>query len=239
MVGHTTLEDARLALLLEFCSNGDLSNWLISHARCIKRPDIRKKTCEVHGDGHSVIGKQLVSFAWQVADGLVYLASRSLIHRDIAARNVLLTSDLTAKISDFGLCRRSEGNVYNTRCGKLPIKWMAPEALRTGTFTAKTDVWSYGVLLYEIYAAGSLPFPHVQPYEQLGILDGGERPEQPAVCPDNIYDLMRRCWQAEPDERPAALELKQYLESIISSTSTAYEYLGFGDVADSLDDEAF
>ncbi|KAH7721716.1 TK/KIN6 protein kinase [Aphelenchoides avenae] len=89
-------------------------------------------------------------------------------------------------ISDFGLCRRSEGNVYNARFGKLPIKWMAPEALRTGTFTAKTDVWSYGILLYEIYAAGSLPLPHVQPYEQLGVLERGERPEQPDPCPDNV-----------------------------------------------------
>ncbi|KAH7721722.1 kinase domain protein [Aphelenchoides avenae] len=115
---------------------------------------------------------------------------------------------------------------------------MAPEALKTGAFTAKTDIWSYGILLYELYSAGSLPFPHVQPYEQLGVLERGERPEQPESCPDHVYDLMRRCWQAEPDERPTALELKQYLEGIIGSTSASYGYFNFGDVADSVEDEA-
>ncbi|KAH7693452.1 Protein F09A5.2, partial [Aphelenchoides avenae] len=170
IIGHITLECGRKALVLEYCASGDLSKWLISHAKCINAIAVQNEVktpvplpgtgpyfdfvvangesqlngrylyepCGCHGDQASV-AKQLMSFAWQIADALVYHASRQVIHRDIAARNVLLTKDLTAKICDFGLCRRSEGNVYHTKFGKLPIRWMAPEALKSGAFTLKTD----------------------------------------------------------------------------------------------------
>ncbi|KAH7705476.1 TK/KIN6 protein kinase [Aphelenchoides avenae] len=230
MLGHTTLNGDRLALVLEYCAGGDLLNWLLSHVQCIKG-SLERERCPLHAT-KDVTLKQLLSFAWQISDGLAYLVSKRLVHRDIAARNVLLTADFTAKISDFGLCRRSEGSVYNTMQGKLPIKWMAPEALRSGTFSEKTDVWSYGMLLYEMYSAGSLPFPHVQPYEQLGVLESGERPAKPEVCPDNVYDLMRRCWLAEPSARPTSTEAKQYLEVIVGSSSSSYGYFDFHDVED-------
>ncbi|CAJ0932892.1 unnamed protein product, partial [Mesorhabditis belari] len=96
-----------------------------------------------------LVQSDLIPLAWQVCDALTYLSSRNMIHRDVAARNVLLTNEKMAKLSDFGLCRLSSEMFYTTRGGKLPIKWMAPESLETAVFSEKTDVWSFGVFLFE------------------------------------------------------------------------------------------
>ncbi|KAH7693046.1 Protein F09A5.2 [Aphelenchoides avenae] len=113
----------------------------------------------------------------------VFISSKGYVHRDIAARNVLLTEALVAKISDFGLSRYTDDEVYLTkRDGRLPVRWMAPEALRNATYSSATDVWSLGVLLYEVFSAGGLPYKDVRQEDILSYLLEGNRLEQPPLC---------------------------------------------------------
>lgn len=127
-----------------------------------------------------------LKLAWQISDALVYLAGKGYIHRDVAARNVLLTAEMDAKLSDFGLCRYSAEAFYTTQGGRLPIKWTAPEALNKAEFSPKSDVWSYGVLLFEIFSHGKPPYEHVQAADMLQHLAGGARLERPERCPEEV-----------------------------------------------------
>ncbi|KAH7684653.1 Tyrosine-protein kinase F09A5.2 in chromosome X [Aphelenchoides avenae] len=123
------------------------------------------------------------------------------------------------------MCRRSDGNMYSTKFGKLPIKWMAPESLKAGHFSHKSDTWSYGMLLYELFAGGQMPLSHVQPQEQLSVLEGGDRPLKPDNCPDEVYALMQRCWRMNPSQRPAIADLMKDLERIIDASAAEFGYL--------------
>ncbi|KAH7708534.1 Protein F09A5.2 [Aphelenchoides avenae] len=221
LIGYSELYGGRLAILLELCSNGDLLTWLRHHPVRLSLAEDESERREQHNKC-SAVHQQLLSIAWQVADGLVYLASRKLVHRDVAARNILLTESMEAKISDFVLPQGSEGNVLVSKAGELPVKWMSPESLRVGCFNTKTDIWNYGMLLFELYTGGTTPFEHVQPLDQLATLDRGERPPQPDCCPDKVYALMQRCWQMKPDHRPTAEEAKKELASV---TEADYDHL--------------
>ncbi|CAJ0929814.1 unnamed protein product, partial [Mesorhabditis belari] len=126
----------------------------------------------------------LVPLAWQISDALSYLSSRKMIHRDVAARNVLLAGTKMAKLSDFGLCRLSDEMFYTTKGGKLPIKWMAPESLEFGVFTEKTDVWSFGVFLYELFTYGAVPYIGVDPELMLSHLKDQKTMHLPDAAPE-------------------------------------------------------
>ncbi|TKR69182.1 hypothetical protein L596_021368 [Steinernema carpocapsae] len=169
-------------LVVEFCSKGDLLH-LLRHQRTGQH-EVEDNLCL----------KDLISFSWQVSDGMSYLSSRNFIHRDVAARNVLITSNNTAKIGDFGLCRYTTEALYTTRGGKLPIKWMAPESLKMFEFSLKSDIWSFAVLLYEIFTLGDAPYFSIQPTDMMKYLEDGNRLEKPEICPAEIYDLMSECW---------------------------------------------
>uniref|UniRef100_A0A0K8S4F6 receptor protein-tyrosine kinase n=2 Tax=Lygus hesperus TaxID=30085 RepID=A0A0K8S4F6_LYGHE len=161
----------------------------------------------------------LISLARQVALGMEYLSSNKVVHRDLAARNILLNEDFTAKISDFGLSRDVyEENMYRHEgVSRLPVKWMAIECLVHQMFTSQSDVWSFGILLWEIMTLGGCPYPALQSSEVYKSLLRGERLERPELCPQNLYDMMRDCWNSLPHQRPTFSHLVHRLEKILQS----------------------
>ncbi|XP_054469123.1 fibroblast growth factor receptor 1b isoform X2 [Anoplopoma fimbria] len=158
--------------------------------------------------------RELVSAAYQVARGMAYLASRKCIHRDLAARNVLVTEDDVMKIADFGLARDVHHIDYykKTTNGRLPVKWMAPEALFDRVYTHQSDVWSFGVLLWEIFTLGGSPYPGVPVEELFKLLKEGHRMEKPSACTQELYLMMRDCWHAVPSRRPTFTQLVEDLD---------------------------
>uniref|UniRef100_A0A3Q0RTT9 Tyrosine-protein kinase n=1 Tax=Amphilophus citrinellus TaxID=61819 RepID=A0A3Q0RTT9_AMPCI len=155
----------------------------------------------------------LIDMAAQVADGMSYLEEKNSIHRDLAARNVLVGQDYICKVADFGLARVIKEPFYISEEKKIPYKWSAPEAISHGKFSNKSDVWSFGILLYEIITYGGVPYPaysNQEVYQQVTI---GYRMPKPPNCPDFLYETMCRCWSAEPAHRPDFKSLKAQLES--------------------------
>ncbi|KAM9734742.1 LOW QUALITY PROTEIN: fibroblast growth factor receptor 1b, partial [Menidia menidia] len=171
-------------------------------------------------------GLELVSAAYQVSRGMAYLASKKCIHRDLAARNVLVTEDGVMKIADFGLARDVHHIDYykKTTNGRLPVKWMAPEALFDRVYTHQSDVWSFGVLLWEIFTLGGSPYPGVPVEELFKLLREGHRMERPSGCPPELYVLMRSCWHGAPTRRPTFHQLQEELELRLSRLANQ-EYL--------------
>ncbi|XP_017039553.1 fibroblast growth factor receptor homolog 2 [Drosophila ficusphila] len=167
--------------------------------------------------------KELTKFAFQIARGMEYLASRRCIHRDLAARNVLVSDGYVMKIADFGLARDIQDTEYyrkNTN-GRLPIKWMAPESLQEKKYDSQSDVWSYGVLLWEIMTYGDQPYPNILSAEELySYLITGQRMEKPAKCSLNIYVVMRQCWHFESCARPTFAELVESFDGILQQASS-------------------
>ncbi|XP_040852922.1 fibroblast growth factor receptor 4 isoform X2 [Ochotona curzoniae] len=166
----------------------------------------------------------LVSCAYQVARGMQYLESQKCIHRDLAARNVLVTEDNVMKIADFGLARGVHHIDYykKTSTGRLPVKWMAPEALFDRVYTHQSDVWSFGILLWEIFTLGGSPYPGIPVEELFSLLREGHRMDRPPHCPPELYGLMRECWHAAPSQRPTFKQLVEALDKVLLAISEEY-----------------
>ncbi|KAM7430317.1 hypothetical protein ABFA07_018944 [Porites harrisoni] len=160
--------------------------------------------------------QQLFKFAWQIAKGMNHLAEKNLVHRDLAARNVLVGHDNRVKVSDFGLMRQIYEDVQGSeKSKKLPVKWMAPESLYRSTFTIKSDVWSYGVLLWEMATLGGVPYPTLTNTELYRLLSSGYRMEKPDMSSDEVYQLMTECWKEDPRARPSFYQMIEKLEIIM------------------------
>ncbi|XP_078365914.1 uncharacterized protein LOC144650130 [Oculina patagonica] len=160
--------------------------------------------------------KDLLSFAWQIARGMDFLSSNGFVHRDLAARNILLGDDKVVKISDFGLMRQTHENVYQLKKGKkIPVKWMAPEALYNSEYTTKSDVWSFGILLWELSTMGGNPYPGINNKELYNLLKTGYRMEKPETCSDKLYQLMLNCWREDPSDRPTFESATRSLEKML------------------------
>uniref|UniRef100_A0A8C9KRI5 Tyrosine-protein kinase n=1 Tax=Panthera tigris altaica TaxID=74533 RepID=A0A8C9KRI5_PANTA len=167
---------------------------------------------------------KLLDMAAQIAEGMAFIEERNYIHRDLRAANILVSDTLSCKIADFGLARLIEDNEYTAREGaKFPIKWTAPEAINYGTFTIKSDVWSFGILLTEIVTHGRIPYPGMTNPEVIQNLERGYRMVRPDNCPEELYHLMMLCWKERPEERPTFDYLRSVLEDFFTATEGQYQ----------------
>jgi fyn-related kinase len=171
----------------------------------------------LRGEGRGLKIQQLVDMSAQVASGMAYLEQQCYIHRDLAARNILVGENLICKVADFGLARVISEEIYEAHTGaKFPIKWTAPEAILYNRFTIKSDVWSFGILLYEIVTYGRFPYPGMNNQQVLEAVPVGYRMPIPHKCPQTLYEIMLECWKDEADHRPTFETLQWRLEEFFS-----------------------
>ncbi|CAH1725161.1 unnamed protein product [Aphis gossypii] len=158
----------------------------------------------------------LILYSYQLSTALSYLESKKFVHRDIAARNVLVSSHHCVKLADFGLSRWvQDQSYYKASKGKLPIKWMSPESINFRRFTTASDVWMFGVCMWEILMMGVKPFQGIKNNDVIGKIENGERLALPPKCPPRLYSLMSQCWSFEPSKRPTFKDVKEVLNEIL------------------------
>ncbi|KAM6279798.1 tyrosine-protein kinase Mer isoform 2-T2 [Porphyrio hochstetteri] len=164
----------------------------------------------------------LVKFMVDIALGMEYLSSRHFLHRDLAARNCMLRDDMTVCVADFGLSKKIySGDYYRQgRIAKMPVKWIAIESLADRVYTTKSDVWAFGVTMWEIATRGMTPYPGVQNHEIYEYLYHGQRLKKPDGCSDELYEIMSACWRTDPAARPAFSQLKVHLEKLLENLPT-------------------
>ena len=202
-----TYNGRRPYVIIPFMAKGDLKAYLKSvREKALNSLELPEELSEI----------LLARMSLDVTRGMEYMTNKRYVHRDLAARNCILDAELNIKVSDFGLSREIYVDDYYRHVGgKLPAKWMAPESLDDGIYDEKTDVWAFGVTLWEIYSLGRNPYPGVGNHEILKFLqEGNKRMEKPKLCPVEIYDLMQYCWQFKPDQRPKFDIITNYLESL-------------------------
>ncbi|XP_065679849.1 fibroblast growth factor receptor 2-like [Hydra vulgaris] len=222
MIGCSTLEKP-LCLVVELMENGDLLQFLKN--RRTKKINSSSEKVSVD-DNEKVTPNDLISFAWQVASGMEYISSIKLVHRDLAARNILVGADKIVKISDFGLTRKvnADLNYMGSNNRRLPIKWMSIEAIFDRTFTTYSDVWAYGIVLFEIVTLGGTPYPTISNRELLPLLKTGYRMERPDNCSQPMFDCMLHCWNKDPLQRPTFTKLRELFEEIMSESGNYFSF---------------
>ncbi|XP_016926421.3 proto-oncogene tyrosine-protein kinase receptor Ret [Drosophila suzukii] len=214
LLGACTSSEAPL-LIIEYARYGSLRSYLRLS---------RKIECAGvdFADGVEPVNvKMVLTFAWQICKGMAYLTELKLVHRDLAARNVLLADGKICKISDFGLTRDVyEDDAYLKRSrDRVPVKWMAPESLADHVYTSKSDVWSFGVLCWELITLGASPYPGIAPQNLWSLLKTGYRMDRPENCSEAVYSIVRTCWSDEPNGRPSFKFLASEFEKLLGNNA--------------------
>ncbi|KAI4882942.1 hypothetical protein NFI96_015612 [Prochilodus magdalenae] len=196
-------------VILPFMKHGDLHTFLLMS--------------RLGDDPFTLSLQMLVQFMLDIARGMEYLSSKSIIHRDLAARNCMLNENMTVCVADFGLSKKIYSGDYYRQgsVSKLPVKWIALESLADNVYTTQSDVWAFGVTMWEIMARGQTPYPGVENSEIYEYLIKGERLKQPPDCPDDIYEIMHSCWSPVPKCRPSFQHLIAQLEGLSAGLSPA------------------
>ncbi|XP_055347513.1 platelet-derived growth factor receptor beta-like [Paramacrobiotus metropolitanus] len=204
------------------------------YVRVVSGSDYMSTTSSVTGScpEDALTTCDLINFAYQISNGLEYLALQSIIHRDIAARNILVADNYVVKIADFGMARRRLLTDYSMSSDQvaLPIKWMAPESILHRTFSYKSDVWSFGVLLWEIFSLGDVPYSSTSGGSQfngniaqfVNSLTNGARMHRPPYSPLPIYEIIGKCWELQIENRPSIDIIRQDLAQLISPASSEF-----------------
>lgn len=184
-------------VIMELMTRGDLK----SHLRSLRKENSTSQVLPPL--------KKMIQMAGEIADGMAYLNANKFVHRDLAARNCMVAEDFTVKIGDFGMTRDIYETDYYRKGGKglLPVRWMSPESLKDGVFTTMSDVWSFGVVLWEIATLAEQPYQGMSNEQVLRFVMEGGLLDKPDNCPDMLFELMRMCWQYNPKMRPSFLEI--------------------------------
>ncbi|XP_068153739.1 tyrosine kinase receptor Cad96Ca [Drosophila tropicalis] len=211
-------------VILEYVNRGKLQTYL-------RNSRAERHYGNTHGKSNILTSGDLTSFMYQVAKGMDYLTSRGIIHRDLAARNILITDDHTCKVADFGFARDVvTSKIYERKSeGKLPIRWMATESLYDNIFSAKSDIWSFGILMWEIVTLGSTPYPGISAADVMRKVRDGYRLEKPEHCRRELYNIMYYCWSQDPQERPMFAEIIQMLDKLLHTEMDYIELERFPD----------
>ncbi|CAB3240968.1 unnamed protein product [Arctia plantaginis] len=196
--------DQPTLVIMELMRLGDLKTYLRSH-----RPDVDSSLPRKGPPVTPPTLQNILQMAIEIADGMAYLSAKKFVHRDLAARNCMVAEDLTVKVGDFGMTR----DIYETDYyrkgtkGLLPVRWMSPESLKDGVFSSSTDVWSYGVVLWEMATLAMQPYQGLSNEQVVRYVVEGGVMERPEHCPDRLYELMRACWSHRAGLRPTFLHL--------------------------------
>ncbi|XP_068838342.1 proto-oncogene tyrosine-protein kinase receptor Ret isoform X2 [Capricornis sumatraensis] len=214
-------QDGPLLLIVEYAKYGSLRGFLRESRKAgpgyVGSGGSRNSSYLDNPEERALTMGDLISFAWQISRGMQYLAEMKLVHRDLAARNVLVAEGRRMKISDFGLSRDvyEEDSYVKRSKGRIPVKWMAIESLFDHIYTTQSDVWSFGVLLWEIVTLGGNPYPGIPPERLFNLLKTGYRMERPDNCSEEMYSLMLQCWKQEPDKRPVFADISKDLDKMM------------------------
>ncbi|XP_025113014.1 uncharacterized protein LOC112575392 isoform X2 [Pomacea canaliculata] len=210
-------------LILEYCEEGQLDQWLVPRRQAI----------------NDDVMEHLFQFSRDIASGMQYLASKRIVHNRLAARNILITALMEVRIAGFGSEGNEDGNTgqpeaageakaqaetRGEKTAKIPIKWAAPEVLVNKPGTEKSDVWSYGIVLWEIFSMGQVPYPNMHSANLGSKINGGYRMDKPEICDDIHYQVMRDCWQYKPNKRPTFHTIHSTLSKQFTNRTSAGFY---------------
>jgi serine/threonine protein kinase len=228
------LTEQPMAMVMEYVPFGDLHSNLIQW-----KEQLRRNSDMVHSERNGVDyaysrealeDSDLLSFGRQISLGMKYLASMKVIHRDLASRNILVGHGKHLKIADFGLSKEIDGLYASSSNTKLPIRWMSPETITHRLFSEKSDVWSFGVCLWEICTLGEVPYGCFSNTEVAKMIASGKCLARPKTCSKEIYDLMVKCWAMECSDRPYFEDVVNYFTTLIENSSANANYIALNEI---------
>ena len=219
VIGVCTTSGGPACIIMEYAEHGSLRDYL-RKSRGIQKITEPGNSSSYQSTIQFLEASDILSFAWQIAKGMEYLSNARLVHRDLAARNVLVCEHFKCKISDFGLSRDVylDDTYWKKSSGRIPVKWLSPESLRDHLYTTKSDVWSYGILLWELVTLGSVPYPGVAPEKLLNFLQNGQRMSRPENCSEELYSVMVSTWAIQPEDRPNFGDLVTKMHNMLKNS---------------------